>query len=358
MRWLAADEAAVASHFYLVRELAAALPRSGDAGLATRVRALAKTIADADPRFMELRGQDPRPARRRRRDAGCGLPPGPSRALVPRAPRRAAGAGARLARSVPGGPSRVPARLRRGLSWSGPRGFSATPGARRPGQRRSGGRGRGALSPDVGRCATRCRLQASRRSVAFALLDLSLAGERALMAVAAEWRPTHLRDLLRQNLALGRAVAGTGLLERWEWKELERVLEPAPARDAISVEDLALRARLSRRSVEWSAGMVRCGVGLGRRALGGLRAEGPRPGRRARSGHGAAAARRRLCSTRRVGGDPQWAAELRARAALSRRDPRHQPGPRPGPSSSRRPPTRGTAVLVGRDLRPAAPPGG
>lgn len=259
LEWLLARDEALRSEFYLVRQLAGGLPRTGDAGLATRVRALAKDIAEAEPAFTDLRvkihGHPDagdatrvaafRNARAARLTGGLvdqlhELEDGLRRLYGGGAEERLAamagslgggGAvadrlGAVLEGPPEGGPSREEWRVVQlaQLLWEA-RVAVETPGT-----------------------------PAARR---IQLLDVSLAAETALMAGSAAWTPADLAALLRKNHALARAVAGVGLIERWEWAQLEPSMGPPPGARAIEVGELARCARRARRVVEWAAGMVR-----------------------------------------------------------------------------------------------------
>ncbi|MCB9088794.1 MAG: phosphoenolpyruvate synthase [Calditrichae bacterium] len=88
------------------------------------------------------------------------------------------------------------------------------------------------------------------------LMDLSLEAENLLFTELSGWRPGTLRALLEKNYLLAKAAAGTGLLELHEWAALEAALYPPANTEQLSFEQLAAIAEQTRRTVEWSVGMV------------------------------------------------------------------------------------------------------
>lgn len=89
-----------------------------------------------------------------------------------------------------------------------------------------------------------------------ALFDISIKLEEILFREIVLWENKTLDDLLAKTYYLGMASAGCGYIEMWEWDKIKPVLS-LPETPAISLEDLNLRLDVSRRMVEWSAGMSR-----------------------------------------------------------------------------------------------------
>ncbi|MFT5143338.1 MAG: hypothetical protein ACI80V_001540 [Rhodothermales bacterium] len=87
------------------------------------------------------------------------------------------------------------------------------------------------------------------------LMDLSLAVEDAVFHIAGAWEPAGVRDVIVLTTALARTAAGAGFLERWEWAQLEPLFPKTvadPPTDAVVAEALTA----SRRAVEWGIGLA------------------------------------------------------------------------------------------------------
>lgn len=89
-----------------------------------------------------------------------------------------------------------------------------------------------------------------------ALMDASVKMEEILFREIVSWENKTLEDLLEKIYYLGLASAGCGYIEMWEWEKLKPVLFP-PVSTAFSLENLNERLEVSRRMLEWSAGMAR-----------------------------------------------------------------------------------------------------
>jgi hypothetical protein len=88
------------------------------------------------------------------------------------------------------------------------------------------------------------------------LLDISIKLEEILFRDIIQWENNTLSDLIVKTYYLGMASAGCGYIEMWEWEKIKPGLEP-PLSPAITLDDLNLKLEISRRMVEWSAGMSR-----------------------------------------------------------------------------------------------------
>ncbi|NNE34246.1 MAG: phosphoenolpyruvate synthase, partial [Rhodothermales bacterium] len=93
------------------------------------------------------------------------------------------------------------------------------------------------------------------------LIDLSLAIENVLFLRAGEWRPVTLRETVGKAVALGRAATGAGLLEFWEWSELENQLTLIPDSRNVRLERFRDVVQATRQGVEWGVGMVTSSYG-------------------------------------------------------------------------------------------------
>lgn len=89
-----------------------------------------------------------------------------------------------------------------------------------------------------------------------ALLDLSNALEETFFAEISQWRPENIKDLLSKICYTGKAAMATGLLEEWEWNELDHLYTHAQKEEA-SLQELNFVLDRSRAMVEWGTGMVR-----------------------------------------------------------------------------------------------------
>ncbi|MEZ5197554.1 MAG: PEP/pyruvate-binding domain-containing protein [Bacteroidales bacterium] len=89
-----------------------------------------------------------------------------------------------------------------------------------------------------------------------ALIDISLKLEEIMFREIKSWENKSLQDILAKTHYLGMTAAGTGHLEMWEWEKIKYDLE-TPQATTISLEKLNTILEISRRMVEWSAGMQR-----------------------------------------------------------------------------------------------------
>lgn len=89
------------------------------------------------------------------------------------------------------------------------------------------------------------------------LLDFSNDIENIFLKTAATWQPKTVDELLQKIYILSKAATGTGLLENWEWSEIQPELNTLLTRKKISLKDLRTYLRLSQSLVEWSASRVK-----------------------------------------------------------------------------------------------------
>ncbi len=103
--------------------------------------------------------------------------------------------------------------------------------------------------------------QVTEPSVRLTVLDLSNELETILYRHAGEWRPQTLGELLEKTYALAKAAVGCGFLEMWEWERIESSLRPSQTGMGLSWEGFMQRVDVARRTVEWGSGMVRAQYG-------------------------------------------------------------------------------------------------
>jgi hypothetical protein len=88
-----------------------------------------------------------------------------------------------------------------------------------------------------------------------ALLDLSNALEEIFFVEIGEWQPETVKEIGDKICYIGLATVGTGLIEQWEWDELEGAFA-LPANREVTLGDLHYLLNRARSMVEWGAGMV------------------------------------------------------------------------------------------------------
>jgi hypothetical protein len=89
------------------------------------------------------------------------------------------------------------------------------------------------------------------------LLDLSNAMEDVLLKKTQEWQPEDLQGVLEKIRHLSLAAAGTGLIELWEWEQIEARLEVHLGKQNLTIAALNDFLQTARGVVEWSAAMVK-----------------------------------------------------------------------------------------------------
>jgi len=88
-----------------------------------------------------------------------------------------------------------------------------------------------------------------------ALLDLSNELESIYFKSINEWDPETIEGMAQKIEAAGKAAAGTGFIELWEWKSIAPQLAKVPATGNVDASKTYLSN--ARRLVEWGAGMTR-----------------------------------------------------------------------------------------------------
>ncbi len=97
--------------------------------------------------------------------------------------------------------------------------------------------------------------EVSSRTARLALIDLSNNLENIYFKLAANWQPSTVSEMAKKIYAAGEAAAGAGFLELWEWKAIAPTLRPGPLSDSTTDQKEYLAS--ARRIVEWGAGMTR-----------------------------------------------------------------------------------------------------
>ncbi|WGK63969.1 PEP/pyruvate-binding domain-containing protein [Croceiramulus getboli] len=93
------------------------------------------------------------------------------------------------------------------------------------------------------------------------VLDLSNELENILLRNTQEWKPVTVNDLMNKIYALSYAAAGAGLLEIWEWNELNPRLQAYLGESALNLSQLNAFLRYARSAVEWSTALVKANYG-------------------------------------------------------------------------------------------------
>lgn len=246
---LAADSL-VDRHFFWLRRQVRTIPHAAGERVVDRVRALAKTLSDAYPAFLNLRikihGQP---------DASD--LPAVQAFLADHEARMGAGNVAEARRLIADlttlygtTPSEAVRSLSSRVAASSPvkaglESFAASLDA-----------GNWEASTEQGAAllvAIRERTHAvSSGASRLLLLDLSLAVEDALFWVVSNDPVSGTDAQARRALLLSRAAYGAGYVESWEWAELE----PRFAEDATDAEALKATLDAARSTVEWSIGLA------------------------------------------------------------------------------------------------------
>lgn len=95
----------------------------------------------------------------------------------------------------------------------------------------------------------------SSRTGRLALIDLSNDLESIYFKLSGNWQPETISAMTEKIYAAGTAAVGTGFLERWEWEAIAPELQNGPASDNTADQKAYLAS--ARRIVEWGAGMTR-----------------------------------------------------------------------------------------------------
>jgi len=89
------------------------------------------------------------------------------------------------------------------------------------------------------------------------LLDISNQIENVLLIETQNWQPETLLETIHKIESLTCAALGTGLIEFWEFSEIETVFSNIKNKENISVEQLNELLKSSRSIVEWSVSLIK-----------------------------------------------------------------------------------------------------
>ncbi len=256
--WLVAEDEMLRTQYFLTRQIAKGLPRNDSEDRATQVRALASSISESFPKFMDIRvkihGQpDPTDVDRvkefRRRYQGS-LPPDIDERLEILATElagfyRAAGPSS-LERYLSRFPAHTPIgyQLRRIAEMN-----RGTPKAASQYQIKELAHLVWIIRKDI--------TTVGDAEARLSLIDLSVDSEAILFRLMSSWRPSTIRGLLEKDYVLAKAAAGCGYIEIWEWEFLEPFLFPPAGEGSVSLEAFLSRVEFSLRTVEWGTATVR-----------------------------------------------------------------------------------------------------
>ncbi len=93
-------------------------------------------------------------------------------------------------------------------------------------------------------------------SLRLAIMDLSYEIENILFRLMGDWQPGTVGELLKKNYTLALSAAGCGLLEIWEWEQVQPVLNPQPTAEHLTLPDYLGKVDAFRRIVEWSTNTI------------------------------------------------------------------------------------------------------
>jgi hypothetical protein len=252
--WLLTDDARLRDNFYLIRESAKDIPHQGDDNKTQLIRSLSKEISDSVPSFLKIRvkihGQPE--ARdigivKKYKEANKGtLSPAQLKKMdelinTMEIVYQPADLGT-LKKYL----TSIPTNIQPGLSIQALIDSYPTYPAR-------------AKIIELSKVMYFIReniLQVKNSPGRLALMDISIKLEEILFRDIVGWKILTLDDLLTKTYYLGIASTGCGYIEWWEWDKIRLELAP-PKGASITLEDLNKRLEISRRMVEWSAGMSR-----------------------------------------------------------------------------------------------------
>ena len=90
-----------------------------------------------------------------------------------------------------------------------------------------------------------------------AMMDFSIELEAVLMRTIGQWKPQTVSGLMEKCYTLAKAAAGCGFVEVWEWEAVEPLLRPPGSSATVPLEELIRKSDAFRRSIYWGTGMVR-----------------------------------------------------------------------------------------------------
>ncbi|HEX9652830.1 MAG TPA: PEP/pyruvate-binding domain-containing protein [bacterium] len=263
LNWLLAKDDMIAQQYFLIRQLCKDIPHKAREDRWTTIRALAKTVADTVPSFLDLRikihGQpDPGDVQRVKE----------YRAQTDSIPARMGEMLQKLQKEME--LAYQPANLQllkayiRDLSGDLPivqplQSFIQTYAAKNGMSNDHGDTLLSSKSKDLAQLIWNIRMSLPEvpASTRLGLIDLSNELEDLFFRDIANWQPQSARGLFEKSHALAQTAAGSGFLEIWEWRTIEPNLQIDSTALDLSYEAYLEKALYARRAVEWSTTMVR-----------------------------------------------------------------------------------------------------
>ncbi len=253
LAWLLSKDEMVASRFFLCRHVSQDVPHKVTDSQVTRVRALAKSIANEMPSFMDIRikihgkpdAQDLVRVRDFRKKYESQISTDVDKQLKELEQKLESIYQTPVVRTLAPYVQKMPDNLSVQLKW---------------------------LLDNEGKVDVRAKCKAIAELLwniraeipslksgksRLTLMDLSIELEHILTRVIGTWKPETIGELLEKNYSFAKATAGCGFIESWEWEAAEALLSPPQQGSEISLEDFIARVDGSRRAVYWGTGMVR-----------------------------------------------------------------------------------------------------
>ena len=261
LKYLLSQDKILEEQFFLVRQAVKDIPHNGNDDKSTQIRALAKTIADSLPGFMDLRvkihgrpdASDLDSVREFRASNREEIWP----SLAAKFQRLADGMAAVYAESGVESLRKylalIPLQYPVGLELSN---LVLGKGTPEDGFRTSASKIASLL------ITIRRHLPNTQSAeIRLALMDLSSELEAIQFRNIARWQTRTLGELLEKNYVLAKSAAGCGFFEVWEWERLEtELLLPQTQRD-VKLDKLLALTKTTNRSIEWGTRMVQAVYG-------------------------------------------------------------------------------------------------
>ena len=106
----------------------------------------------------------------------------------------------------------------------------------------------------------RSNILSQRPADRLAFLDVSISLEQMLFDELTKWKPQELSKVIQLNEYLAQAAAGCGYIELWEWNKVKNQLQ-LPETNEISLASLQKFHDAARGIIEWGTGMNRAVFG-------------------------------------------------------------------------------------------------
>ncbi len=273
LRYLLEQESVIRSHFFLARQITIDLPHGGNTDRATEIRALAKTIADSLPQFMDIRVKihgrpdetDLTAVRSFHQEYALKISTGMQSKLF------------RLEQALEVFYAQATIEALRDYRTRLPDTHPVLAILARLNHDANGSNSNMAAADSTTRHALISRVETlvdllytTRISMLkpisnknrLALMELSRLAETILFKQVEHWRPALRREILQKAYLLAKALAGCGFIEIWEWQRLDGQLRPAMQTDSLSLGNFLAHVQAINRSVEWASRMVRAVYGI------------------------------------------------------------------------------------------------